>query len=152
MPWFLGSLEWQQPWYWKCRIDRFLSSQRETIRYICHLSADNWCKFIFMFPQTNSARHGLKKEIIALPGIGVVHRPEKAIDDGFMKSNNDVHRKWKYMILRLPKSYLISKIKVQHLWNKIRYAFIYIMCVGDVVNLIIIWNYDCEKELQKPFH
>ena len=72
-----------------------------------------------------------------LPGMGVVYRPEKAIDDGFMKSHNDVHRKWKYMIqYRLPKSYLISKIEVQHSWNKIRHAFIYIMCVGGVVNLI----------------
>ena len=61
MPWLLTSPGHQQPWYWLCRIGRFLSYWGR-ISSTCITSMwrnDTKCKFMSMFPLKHLARKGL---------------------------------------------------------------------------------------------
>ena len=40
MPWLLTSPEHQQPWYWLCRIGRFLSYLRKDFNYLCRINLE----------------------------------------------------------------------------------------------------------------
>ena len=44
MPWLLTSTGHQQPWYWLCRIGRFLSYLRKDFNYLRHISVEKWHK------------------------------------------------------------------------------------------------------------
>ena len=44
MPWLLTSPEHQQPWYWLCRIGRFLSYLRKDFNYLRHTNVEKWHK------------------------------------------------------------------------------------------------------------
>ena len=44
MPWLLTSPAHQQPWYWLCRIGRFLSYLRKDFNYLCHINVEKWHK------------------------------------------------------------------------------------------------------------
>ena len=60
MPWLLTSPGHQQPWYWLCRIGRFLSYMRKDFNYLRRINVEKWqCKYMFMFPLKNLARKGL---------------------------------------------------------------------------------------------
>ena len=62
MPWLLTTPGHQQPWYWLCRIGRFLFYFREDFKYLRRINVEKWhkCKHMFMFPLKNSARKGLR--------------------------------------------------------------------------------------------
>ena len=68
MPWLLTSPGHQQPWYWLCRIGRFLSYLKKDFNYLRHISVEKWqkCKYMFMFPLKNLACKGLIRCIIAV--------------------------------------------------------------------------------------
>ena len=62
MTWLLTSPGHQQPWYWLCRIGRFLFYLRR-ISTNCVVSIwrnDTKCKCMFMFPLKNLVRKGLR--------------------------------------------------------------------------------------------
>ena len=42
--WLLTSLGHQQPWYWLCRIGRFLSYLRRDFNYLCRTNVEKWHK------------------------------------------------------------------------------------------------------------
>ena len=42
MPWLLTSPGHQQPWYWLCRIGRFLSYLRKDFKYLCCINVEKW--------------------------------------------------------------------------------------------------------------
>ena len=44
MPWQRKEPGHQQPWYWLCRINRSLSSMRQDVNHLHHLSVDKWQK------------------------------------------------------------------------------------------------------------
>ena len=44
MPWLLTSPEHQQPWYWLCRIGRFLSYLRKDFNYLRRTIMEKWHK------------------------------------------------------------------------------------------------------------
>ena len=44
MPWLLTSPGHQQPWYWLCRIDRFLSYLRKDFNYLRRINVEKWHK------------------------------------------------------------------------------------------------------------
>ena len=44
MPWLLTLPGYQQPWYWLCRIGRFLSYLRKDFNYLCHINVEKWHK------------------------------------------------------------------------------------------------------------
>ena len=44
MPWLLTSPGHQQPWYWLCRIGRFLSYLRKDFNYLSHINLEKWHK------------------------------------------------------------------------------------------------------------
>ena len=44
MPWLLTSPGHQQPWYWLCRIGRFLSYLRKDFNYLCRINLEKWHK------------------------------------------------------------------------------------------------------------
>ena len=44
MPWLLTSPGHQQPWYWLCRIGRFLSYLRKDFNYLRHINMEKWHK------------------------------------------------------------------------------------------------------------
>ena len=44
MPWLLMSPGHQQPWYWLCRIGRFLSYLRKDLNYLRHTNVEKWHK------------------------------------------------------------------------------------------------------------
>ena len=44
MPWLLTSPGLQQPWYWLCRIGRFLSYLRKDFNYLSHINLEKWHK------------------------------------------------------------------------------------------------------------
>ena len=61
MSWLLASPGHQQPWYWWCRMGRFLSywGRVSTTCVISMWSNDIKCKYMFMFPLQNLARKEL---------------------------------------------------------------------------------------------
>ena len=61
MLWLLTSPGHQQPWYWLCRIGRFLSYLRKDFNYLRRINVekDTKGKYMFMFPLKNLARKGL---------------------------------------------------------------------------------------------
>ena len=44
MPWLLTSPGHQQPWYWLCKIGRFLSYLRKDFNYLRHMNVEIWHK------------------------------------------------------------------------------------------------------------
>ena len=44
MPWLLTSPGHQQPWYWLCRIGRFLSYVRKDFNYLRRINVETWHK------------------------------------------------------------------------------------------------------------
>ena len=42
MPWLLTSPGHQHPWYWLCRIGRFLSYLRKDFNHLCHANVAEW--------------------------------------------------------------------------------------------------------------
>ena len=62
VPWLLTSPGHQQPWYWLCRIGRFLSYLRKVSSTCIASMWRNYtkCKYMFMFPLKNLARKGLR--------------------------------------------------------------------------------------------
>ena len=44
MPWLLTSPGHQQPWYWLCRIGRFLYYLGKDFNYLCHINVEKWHK------------------------------------------------------------------------------------------------------------
>ena len=44
MPWLLTSPGHKQPWYWLCRICRFLSYLRKDFNYLCRINVKKWHK------------------------------------------------------------------------------------------------------------
>ena len=44
IPWLLTSPGHQQPWYWLCRIGRFLSCVRKDFNYLCRIKVEIWHK------------------------------------------------------------------------------------------------------------
>ena len=44
MPWLLTSPGHQQPWYWLCRIGRFLSYLRKDFSYLRRINVEKWHK------------------------------------------------------------------------------------------------------------
>ena len=77
MPWLLTSPGHQQPWYWLCRIGRFLSYLRKDFNY---LAISMWrnntkCKYMFMFPLKNVARKGFgqKPNVFQRSELSLVH-------------------------------------------------------------------------------
>ena len=44
MPWLLTSPGHQQPWYWLCRIGRFLSYLRKNFNYLHRINVEKWDK------------------------------------------------------------------------------------------------------------
>ena len=44
MPWLLTSPGHQQPWYWLCRIGRFLSYMRKDCNYLRRINVEKWHK------------------------------------------------------------------------------------------------------------
>ena len=44
MPWLLTSPGHQQPWYWLCKIGRFLSYLRKDFNYLCRINVEIWHK------------------------------------------------------------------------------------------------------------
>ena len=44
MPWLLMSSGHQQPWYWLCRIGRFLSYLRKDFNYLRRINVEKWHK------------------------------------------------------------------------------------------------------------
>ena len=44
MPWLLMSPAHQQPWYWPCRIGRFLSYLRKNFNYLRRTNVEKWHK------------------------------------------------------------------------------------------------------------
>ena len=42
MPWLLTSPGYQQPWYWLCRIGRFLSYLRKDFKYLRGINVEKW--------------------------------------------------------------------------------------------------------------
>ena len=44
MPWLLPSPRHQHPWYWLCRIGKFLSYFRKDFNYLCYVSVEEWHK------------------------------------------------------------------------------------------------------------
>ena len=44
MPWLLTSPGHQQPWYWLCRIGRFLSCLRKDFNYLRRINVEKWYK------------------------------------------------------------------------------------------------------------
>ena len=44
MPWLLTSPGHQQPWYWLCRIGRFLSYLRKDFNYVHRINVKKWQK------------------------------------------------------------------------------------------------------------
>ena len=64
MPWLLKSPGHQQPWYWLCRIGRFLFEEGFQVP-----ASHQWremtqkCKYMFMFPLKNLARKGLRVQL-----------------------------------------------------------------------------------------
>ena len=44
MPWLLTSPGHQQPWYWLCRIGRFLSYFRKDFNYLRRINVEKWHK------------------------------------------------------------------------------------------------------------
>ena len=44
MPWLLTSPGHQQPWYWLCRMGRFLSYLRKDFNYLRHTNVEKWHK------------------------------------------------------------------------------------------------------------
>ena len=63
MPWLLTSPGHQQPWYWLCRICRFLSYYGRMLStcIISMWSNDIKCKYMFMLLLNNLARKGLRR-------------------------------------------------------------------------------------------
>ena len=61
MPWLLTSPGHQQPWYWLCRIGRFLSYLRKDFSYllVSMWRYDTKCKYMFMLSLKNWVRKGL---------------------------------------------------------------------------------------------
>ena len=57
MPWLLSLPGHQHPWYWQCRIGRFLSYLRKDPNF----QNDTKCKYMFTFPLKNLARKGLRE-------------------------------------------------------------------------------------------
>ena len=49
MPWLLESPGHQQPWYWLCRINGYLSSTRKAFNYLHSLSVEKWLKMQIWF-------------------------------------------------------------------------------------------------------
>ena len=49
MPWLLVSPGHQHPWYWLCKIDKFLSYTRKDFNYLCHVRVEEWCKVLRHF-------------------------------------------------------------------------------------------------------
>ena len=45
----------QHPWYWLCRISKFLSYTRKDLNYLVHVIVEEWCKLQlhFIFPMEN---------------------------------------------------------------------------------------------------
>ena len=44
MPWLLTSPGHQQPWYWLCRVGRFLSYFRKDFKYLRRINVEKWHK------------------------------------------------------------------------------------------------------------
>ena len=67
MPWLLTSPGHQQPWYWLCKIGRFLSylGRISTTCVISMWRNDTKCKYMFMFTLKNLARKGLTLHVMA---------------------------------------------------------------------------------------
>ena len=42
MPWLLVLSGHQHPWYWLCKIARFLPPMRKDFNYLCHISMEEW--------------------------------------------------------------------------------------------------------------
>ena len=60
MPWLLTSPGHQQPWYWLCRIGRFLSYLRKDFNYLCRINVEKWHNiYMLIFPLKNLARKEL---------------------------------------------------------------------------------------------
>ena len=68
MPWLLTSPGHQQPWYWLCRICRFLSYYGRMLStcIISMWSNDIKCKYMFMLLLNNLARKGLRTECLKI--------------------------------------------------------------------------------------
>ena len=48
--WYPGSLPGHQdPWYWLCRIGKFLSCTRKDFNYLCHANVEEWHKLQLHF-------------------------------------------------------------------------------------------------------
>ena len=62
MPCLLTSPVHQQPWYWLYRICRSFSYLSKCFKYLCQINVEEWlkCKYMFIFPQKNLARKGLR--------------------------------------------------------------------------------------------
>ena len=63
MPWLLTSPGHQQPWYWLCRMGRFLSYFRKDFNYLRRINVEKWHKCKYMLPLKNLARKLLLFEI-----------------------------------------------------------------------------------------
>ena len=64
MPWLLTSPGHRQPWYWLCRVGRFLWYLRKDFNYLRRINVENdtKCKYMFIFSLTNLARKGLSHQ------------------------------------------------------------------------------------------
>ena len=58
MPWLLTSPGYHHPWYWLCRIGKYLPFLRKGFNYVCYVSVEKWHKFQIYFVL---ARKGLVK-------------------------------------------------------------------------------------------
>ena len=58
MPWLLASPGYHHPWYWLCRIAKYLPFLRKGFNYLCYVSVKKWHKFQIYFVL---ARKGLVK-------------------------------------------------------------------------------------------
>ena len=64
MSWLLTSPGHQQPWYWLCRIGRFLSYLRTDLNCLRRINVEKWqkWKYLFIIPLKKLARKGLIRQ------------------------------------------------------------------------------------------
>ena len=67
MTWLVASSGHQQPWYWLCRIGRYVSYLRKDFNYLCHIFVEKWHKCKYMFLLKNLAHKGLHKLYMLFP-------------------------------------------------------------------------------------
>ena len=60
MPWLPASPGHQHPWYWLCRIGKFLFCMRKDFNYLCHVRMLWIIDIFFMFRMKNVACKGLR--------------------------------------------------------------------------------------------